>query len=124
MSYPSFAPFILKRPWLKKLVMPIADWYCNTAGYRQLGLRADDLISEENEVVLQAIKRLPPQEAYDRVYRLRRAVQCSVTHKLLPKDQWTKPDEDVHYLSPIIAEIRAAEKEKENLDAMTLAKKN
>jgi hypothetical protein len=55
--------------------------------------RADDLIIEEDENVLKALKRLPPQVAYDRVYRLRRALQCSVTHKLLPKDQWTKPEE-------------------------------
>ena len=39
--------------------------------------RADDLIPEENETVLLALKRLPPKEAYDRVYRLRRAVQVS-----------------------------------------------
>lgn len=37
--------------------------------------RADDLISEESDVVLQAIKRLPPKESYDRVFRLRRAFQ-------------------------------------------------
>jgi hypothetical protein len=43
--------------------------------------------------VLKALKRLPPQDSYDRVYRIRRAFQCSVTHKLLPKDQWTKPEE-------------------------------
>lgn len=51
------------------------------------------MILEEDEQVLKALKRLPPQEAYDRVYRLRRAVQCSVTAKILPKDQWTKPEE-------------------------------
>lgn len=37
--------------------------------------RADDLIPEENDVVQKAIKRLPPKEAYDRVFRLRRAFQ-------------------------------------------------
>lgn len=37
--------------------------------------RADDLIPEESELVQQAIKRLPPKEAYDRVFRLRRAFQ-------------------------------------------------
>lgn len=55
--------------------------------------RADDLIPEESDVVLLALKRLPPKEAYDRVYRLRRAVQCSISHQLLPKEQWTKPAE-------------------------------
>ena len=40
--------------------------------------RADDLIPEESELVQQAIKRLPPKEAYDRVFRLRRAFQVSL----------------------------------------------
>lgn len=37
--------------------------------------RADDLLPEENDVVHTALKRLNPQEAYDRVFRLRRAFQ-------------------------------------------------
>jgi ubiquinol-cytochrome c reductase subunit 7 len=40
--------------------------------------RADDLIPEESETVLLALKRLPQKEAYDRVFRLRRAFQVSV----------------------------------------------
>ena len=37
--------------------------------------RSDDLIPEENELVMKAIRRLPPKEAYDRVFRIRRAFQ-------------------------------------------------
>ncbi|KAI1365740.1 cytochrome b-c1 complex subunit 7 [Xylaria arbuscula] len=122
MSYPSLAPFVMKRPWLRNMLTPLAGWYSNASGYRQLGLRADDLISEESEAVLKALERLPPQEAYDRVYRMRRAIQCSVTHKLLPKDQWTKPEEDVPYLRPLLEQIRAAEAEKEALDTLTVVK--
>ena len=40
--------------------------------------RADDLIPEENEVVQLALKRLSPKEAYDRVYRMRRAFQVNL----------------------------------------------
>lgn len=75
MSAPSLAPMIMKRPWLQRWVQPLSNWYCNAAGYRQLGLRADDLLPEENDVVQNALKRLRPQEAYDRVFRLRRAFQ-------------------------------------------------
>jgi ubiquinol-cytochrome c reductase subunit 7 len=57
------------------------------------GNRADDLIPEESEEVLLALKRLPQQEAYDRVFRLRRAFQASLAHQLLPKAQQTKPEE-------------------------------
>lgn len=37
--------------------------------------RCDDLIPEENDTVQTAIKRLPSKEAYDRVFRIRRAFQ-------------------------------------------------
>jgi ubiquinol-cytochrome c reductase subunit 7 len=46
--------------------------------------RADDLIPEESDVVLQAIKRLPPKESYDRVFRLRRAFQVRSNHTPQP----------------------------------------
>ena len=58
-----------------------------------MGNRADDLINEEDEDVIKALKRLSPKESYDRVYRLRRAFQASATHQILPRDQWTKPEE-------------------------------
>ena len=37
--------------------------------------RIDDLIPEENDTVQLALKRLPPDEAYNRVFRIRRAMQ-------------------------------------------------
>ncbi|KAI1840377.1 hypothetical protein JX265_004502 [Neoarthrinium moseri] len=121
-AYPSLAPFVAKRPWLRSFLKPVANWYANAAGYRQLGLRADDLITEECEDTLKALKRLSPQEAYDRVYRIRRAMQCSVSHQLLPQEQWTKAEEDVPYLVPLIEQIKAEAKEKEDLDALTIVK--
>lgn len=39
MSAPSFAPAIMKRPWLQRWMKPLSNWYINAAGYRQLGLR-------------------------------------------------------------------------------------
>ena len=41
MSSPSFTKFIIKRPWLKRLMMPLAEWYVDAAGYRKLGLKYD-----------------------------------------------------------------------------------
>ncbi|PQE27568.1 ubiquinol-cytochrome c reductase complex 14 kDa protein [Rutstroemia sp. NJR-2017a BBW] len=150
MSAPSLAPFIKKTPWLHKMLKPVAHWYINAAGYRQLGLRfvekaffppaqldclcgvsregeeeltADDLIPEESEIVLLAISRLEKKEAYDRVFRMRRAMQCSLSHTLLPKEEQTKPEEDYPYLSPIIAEIQAEHKERADLESLTILKK-
>ncbi|TKA50286.1 hypothetical protein B0A49_11686 [Cryomyces minteri] len=123
MSQPSLANAIIKRPWLKRWLMPMANWYADAAGYRKLGLKADDLIPEESETVLLALKRLPPKEAYDRVFRMRRAFQCSIAHQLLPKSEQTKPEEDVPYLTPLIREIEAETKEREDLEAMVVARR-
>jgi len=101
----------------------LANWYCDAAGYRKLGLRSDDLIPEENDTVQLALKRLPPKEAYDRVFRLRRAFQASLAHQLLPPDQQTKPHEDVKYLTPIIKEIEAENQERDDLEEMVVMKK-
>ncbi|KAL2146216.1 hypothetical protein VTI28DRAFT_4795 [Corynascus sepedonium] len=121
---PSLYSAAVKRPWLMSLLKPLAGWYSNAAGYRQMGLRADDLILEENETVLKALSRLSPKESYDRIYRIRRATQLSLQHKLLPKHEWTKPEEDVPYLTPILEQLQAELKEKDALDTMTVLKKH
>ncbi|KAH7148486.1 cytochrome b-c1 complex subunit 7 [Dactylonectria macrodidyma] len=120
----SLAPFILRRPWLARLVKPAATWYVNAAGYRQLGLRYDDLLEEENDAAQKALKRISAKESYERIYRIRRAVQCSYQHKLLPQDQWTTTANDSRYLSPIIAEINAEAAEKEELDSIAVIRKH
>lgn len=53
-------------------------WFC----------RADDLIPEESETVLLALKRLSQKEAYDRVFRIRRAVQVRNGAAVLLEIQW------------------------------------
>ncbi|KAJ5474631.1 Ubiquinol-cytochrome c reductase complex 14 kDa protein [Penicillium sp. IBT 31633x] len=122
MSAPSLASYIVKRPWLKRWMTPLAQWYTDAAGYRRLGLRFDDLIPEESENVQKAIKRLPAKAAYDRVFRIRRAFQCSISHTLLPANEQTKPEEDVEYLSPIIREVEKEAKEREELDNLVVRK--
>lgn len=62
--------------------------------------RYDDCLDiEETEVGQLALKRLEAKEAYDRVYRLRRAVQLSLQQKILPKEQWTTREQVSLYLS-------------------------
>ncbi|KAH6641760.1 cytochrome b-c1 complex subunit 7 [Chaetomium tenue] len=121
---PSFYNAVSKRPWLANMLKPLAGWYANAAGYRQLGLKADDLLVEEDEAVLKALGRLSPKESYDRIYRIRRATQLSLQQKILPKNEWTKAEEDVPYLSPILAQVYAEAKEKHALDTLTVLKKH
>ncbi|KAJ6000773.1 hypothetical protein N7481_001182 [Penicillium waksmanii] len=122
MSAPSIANYIVKRPWLKRWMTPLANWYTDAAGYRKLGLKFDDLIPEESENVQKAIKRLPAKEAYDRVFRIRRAFQCSISHTLLPANEQIKPEEDVEYLSPIIRAVEQEAKERAELETLTVRK--
>ncbi|KAH6891443.1 cytochrome b-c1 complex subunit 7 [Thelonectria olida] len=120
----SLAPFILRRPWLASFFKPVASWYTNAAGYRQLGLRYDDLLEEENDTAQKALKRLSAKESYERIYRIRRAVQCSYQHKLLPKEQWVTQQSDARYLQPVIDEVNAEAAEKEELDTITVIRKH
>jgi len=73
------AQFFITRPWTHKWLVPLSKWYSKRMGYRQLGLKYEDLLPEENEITQLALKRLPPKEAYDRVFRLRRAFQVRDT---------------------------------------------
>ena len=44
----TLAKYVQASPSLSKLLKPVANAYANIAGYRQVGLRYDDLIVEEN----------------------------------------------------------------------------
>lgn len=82
------------------------------------------MIPEESETVQTALARLDDKTRYDRIFRIRRAVQCSITHKLLPKNEWTTQEEDTPYLLPLIKVIEAESSEREALDTMTVYKKH
>jgi ubiquinol-cytochrome c reductase subunit 7 len=72
--------------------------------------------------VQQALKRLPPRQSYDRVFRLRRATQLSLQQKILPRADWTKAEEDKPYLGPLLSALEAESREREHLDSLTILK--
>lgn len=112
--------YILKSFFLSKIFVPIAHQFVKYSGYRQLGLRFDDLISEENDIAQTAIRRLPEKESYGRVFRIIRAHQAELTHHILEKDKWTTAEEDVPYLLPYLLEAEAAAREKVELENLEL----
>lgn len=57
------------------------------------GLRAEDLIMDDVPDVAEAVKRLPRHEQDLRSFRLKRACDLTMKQIILPKDQWTKPEE-------------------------------
>ncbi|KAK6906033.1 hypothetical protein V866_004874 [Kwoniella sp. B9012] len=119
---PSLAPWIRQRPGLQKYWARWSNFYKNAAGYRQKGYLYDDLIVEETPQVQKALQRLSPQQRYDRVFRMRRGIQQSMGHKKLPKEQWTTPEQDVRYLTPLIEQVVAEEAERAEWDYMTVEK--
>ncbi|XP_026867476.1 cytochrome b-c1 complex subunit 7 isoform X2 [Electrophorus electricus] len=95
-----------------RLLFTFKKWYYNACGFNKLGLVRDDTVYENTDVK-EAIRRLPEPVYNDRMFRIRRALDLSMKHQILPKDQWTKYEEDVHYLQPYLKEVIRERKEKE-----------
>ncbi|KAI8983096.1 cytochrome b-c1 complex subunit 7 [Pilobolus umbonatus] len=120
----SLKSFVQSSKFLTGLLTPVSKAYAGAAGYRQIGLRYDDLIAEESPLVKEALRRLEisdPRAAYDRAYRIRIAQQLSLSHQLLPKDQWVTANQDVRYLQPLIDEVAAENAEREAFDNIKVA---
>lgn len=52
----------------------------------------DDTLSEDSDVK-EAVRRLPENLYNDRMFRIKRALDLTLKHQILPKDQWTKFEE-------------------------------
>ncbi|RSH95243.1 Cytochrome b-c1 complex subunit 7 [Saitozyma podzolica] len=108
---------------LYKALKPLANAYANVVGHRKMGLKYDDLITEEREDIQRALGRLTTREEYDRSFRMRQAFQQSVMHKPLPKAQWLKPSEDDRYLTPRINQVVKEDDERTLYDTMSVEKR-
>lgn len=80
------------------------------------GLRYDDVLREETDIIREAIHRLPENEGYERVYRMKCAFQYSLSHTIATKDGTLKPEDDIRYLTPIIDEVAAEFAEKDDFN--------
>ncbi|XP_047461619.1 cytochrome b-c1 complex subunit 7 [Mugil cephalus] len=95
-----------------RLMYGVRKWYYNMCGFNKLGLMRDDTIYEDTDVQ-EALKRLPENIYHERNFRIKRALDLTMKQAILPKDQWTKFEEDIHYLSPYLDEVIRERKEKE-----------
>ncbi|KAF8939027.1 cytochrome b-c1 complex subunit 7 [Dissophora ornata] len=102
--------------FLSGVLQPVANAFVNAAGYRQLGLRYDDVLREETDVIREAINRLPDNEGYDRMFRMKTAFQYSLSHTVATKETALKPEDDIRYLTPVIDEVAAEFAEKEDFN--------
>ncbi|KRX41311.1 Cytochrome b-c1 complex subunit 7 [Trichinella nativa] len=89
---------------------PFANWLRKTIWHswtgRRYGLLWHDTYSESKEIVEEAVKRLSPEEYDKRAIRLLRAAQLTLKHEYLPKDQWTKWEDETWYLKPHLDRIK------------------
>lgn len=77
------------------------------------GLHRDDCLYE-TEDVKEAIRRLPRKLYDERNYRIMRAIHLSMTKTILPKEEWTKYEEDTKYLEPYLQEVVKEREERED----------
>ncbi|XP_060519351.1 cytochrome b-c1 complex subunit 7-like [Cylas formicarius] len=82
----------------------LQKWIYNLSGFNRVGLWRDDLLLETPEVK-EALRRLPEYVIDERNYRIIRAAQLSLEHRILPKDQWTKLEDDKLYLTPLVNDV-------------------
>lgn len=67
----------------------------------------------EDADVQEALRRLPDHVIDERNFRLVRAMQLSLQKIILPKEEWTKFEEDKLYLSPIVEQVKKERLERE-----------
>ena len=58
-----------------------------------IGLYSDDIICDEIDIVQEALKRVSDQDAFDRTFRIRRAMQLQLSNSSLPREEWVKYEE-------------------------------
>jgi ubiquinol-cytochrome c reductase subunit 7 len=77
------------------------------------GLRYDDLLDETmNLDVAEALRRLPQEERDLRMQRLKRAMDLSMKHVYLDKDQQKKQTPFAWYVTPALEEVEAERDER------------
>jgi len=92
--------------------LALSKWCYNLSYFNQLGLRHDDTLMETDEVK-EALRRLPKSVLDERQFRISRALYLSMRKEVLPKEEWTKWEEDVKYLQPVLEEVEKEFHEKE-----------
>ena len=62
---------------------------------RQLSIEMNLPNVNFSNLVEKALERLPDDLKYERIYRIRIAMELQMKQRILPEDEWTKPHEDV-----------------------------
>eukprot|EP00127_Corallochytrium_limacisporum_P006995 Clim_evm3s240 gene=Clim_evmTU3s240 len=102
-------------PGMRGVYSAMSKWAINASGYRKYGLTMDDILMEDDNV-REAIRRLPANEIDERNFRHKIAIDCSMKHQILPKDQQTTDETDRRYLKDILAQVEKESDERDRWD--------
>lgn len=81
-----------------------------------LGLRRGDLLNEDDPDVKEAVKRLSPEDFNLRQFRIKRALDLTMKHSILPKEHWTTSEEDTMYIQPLVDQVKKERIERQMWD--------
>ena len=76
------------------------------------GLRYDDLLCDYDLDVAEALKSLPQEERDLRMQRLKRAMDLSMKHINLSKEEQAKQTPFLWYVTPVLREVEAERDER------------
>lgn len=93
----------------------MTDFTFKTGYYNQIGLLWHDIMPQ-NAIVKEAFRRLPREEREAQDFRLARAFLLSANKTVLPKEEWTKMEDDVPYLNPYIKVVEKEVQDKADWD--------
>ncbi|KAF8566636.1 hypothetical protein P879_08200 [Paragonimus westermani] len=100
---------------MSDLQQKIKTFQIDNSYYNQLGLMYHDVIPH-SPVIAEAVRRLPREETEARDFRIARAFHLSANKTVLPKEQWTRVEDDIPYLDPYIELTRKEWQEKAEWD--------
>ncbi|KAM3171462.1 hypothetical protein ACTXT7_016574, partial [Hymenolepis weldensis] len=93
----------------------MTDFTFKTGYYNQIGLLWHDIMPQ-SAIVKEAFRRLPREEREAQDFRLARAFLLSANKTVLPKQEWTKMEDDVPYLDPYIKVVEKEVQDKADWD--------
>jgi ubiquinol-cytochrome c reductase subunit 7 len=100
---------------LEPLIKRASASYRRTVGdeLRKYGLRYDDLLDEGQDLdVGEALRRLTPEARDMRAQRLKRAIDLSMKHAYLSKEEQARQTPFDFYLTPIVERVKAERAER------------
>ncbi|XP_077258990.1 cytochrome b-c1 complex subunit 7 [Temnothorax americanus] len=106
----------MSRQMNQLITVGFKKWCYNISRFNQYGLWRDDLLIEDADVT-EALRRLPQEIKDQRNFRMVRAIQLDANKRILPEEEWTKYEEDVHYLKPYVDEVVKEREEREAWEA-------